>query len=638
MGAMTGTLTPEQEEIRERLRFDTPFWSGGVVYDPVAGQWLVPGPDATYRGCARILDKRKQLVPLIAKPWQLRFDQAMEAQRAAGMPMRVIVLKARKMGFSTWVQMKFLQRLTQLPFQEAVVVAQDVDTAGKLFQMSRLAHAHLPTQEQLGLGFSIRPDIVARSFSPTGRKFMTFGRRGRDDGSESTLNIDTANEAEAGRGSTPSLVHGSEVAWWPDNGKLLGLLNAVPEAPETIVVLESTANAYNHFHKRWVRAVEGAEDPEVGSLYTPIFAAWWEDPECAMPFVSPEARQRFVDSIGTGPYGDDEPDLIELFGCTPEQLYWRRITIRDKCDDSVERFHQEYPSTPEEAFIGSGASIFGGILVTRAIQAAEAAPEPVRGRLEGADWFEKKTRGGTVMLPQRAVWVPDDGTARRSDMLEVWEHPVNEDTEAGAAEPRPDGQYVVSADVAEGSVNTFEEGDFHAVQVIDHLTKRQVAQYESRIDLHDLPMVVLLIAVYYNLAWLAVEVNGPGIAVVEWLQKEARYKRMYRRKRVDRQRNELEDKIGWATDRATKPVIEQNMGLALKEGTHGIQSPRLARQLSTYVEDEKGHHGAMEGSHDDLLMAYMIGQRVADVTRPRDPEKAKRSARRRTVYDEDMGY
>jgi hypothetical protein len=34
--------------------------------------------------------------------------------------MRAIILKARKLGFSTWVQAKFMQRVTQLPFQYAL--------------------------------------------------------------------------------------------------------------------------------------------------------------------------------------------------------------------------------------------------------------------------------------------------------------------------------------------------------------------------------------------------------------------------------------------------------------------------------------------------------------------------------------
>jgi hypothetical protein len=41
-------------------------------------------------------------VPLIANDFQLEFDAAMEGQRAAGLPMRIDLLKARQRGGSTW--------------------------------------------------------------------------------------------------------------------------------------------------------------------------------------------------------------------------------------------------------------------------------------------------------------------------------------------------------------------------------------------------------------------------------------------------------------------------------------------------------------------------------------------------------
>jgi hypothetical protein len=43
-------------------------------------------------------------------------DEALERSARRGSRMRAIILKARKLGFSTWVQAKFMQRVTQLPF------------------------------------------------------------------------------------------------------------------------------------------------------------------------------------------------------------------------------------------------------------------------------------------------------------------------------------------------------------------------------------------------------------------------------------------------------------------------------------------------------------------------------------------
>jgi hypothetical protein len=61
--------------------------------------------------CLWIIDKRKPgHGPLEPNAEQLRFDQALEAQRLRGEPQRAIILKARQIGFSTWTQGKIIQR------------------------------------------------------------------------------------------------------------------------------------------------------------------------------------------------------------------------------------------------------------------------------------------------------------------------------------------------------------------------------------------------------------------------------------------------------------------------------------------------------------------------------------------------
>jgi hypothetical protein len=538
-----------------------------------------------------------------------------------------------------------------------LVVAQDVKTAGAIFNMATLMHAHLPTEEELGLGFNIKPDVTGASFSPNGRKFITFGersRRLREQGrtGQSTLDIDTAQSPESGRGTTRQLVHLSEAvkqserATQGTQSKMISVLNSVPFLPETLVVLESTANGLNHFYRRWVTASEGVDDPDTGETYVPMFAAWWRASEYQMRFPTDEARDRFVASIGVGPYGEDEPELVERYGCTPEQLLWRRMQIRTQHEDNIDLFRQEYPASPEEAFIGSGNPVFSGILVGRAIREVERAPEPVRGTLRETRTVTRKTRGGTIEIPTRVVWVPEEECVRGEPLLSVWEHPRAgevvevEDDEAfvrpGAqaavraqreaalqdALERGPGQYVVAADVAEGEANTFTTGDFHAVHVLDHVTKTQVAEYESHIDLHLLPRWILLVALYYNEALLAVERNGPGIAVVEPLRNDYHYRNLYRQRREDQQRaNKVREKIGWTTDQVTKPMLEATFAQALQEGTHGLRSIRTARQLSTYVEDDRGRHGAQAGEHDDLLITAMIARRVAVLMKPRRPKQ-----------------
>jgi hypothetical protein len=588
--------------------------------------------------------------------------------------MRAIILKARQLGFSTWVQAKMLQRLTQLPYQAAVVCAQDTKTAFKVFGMAKRMYAHLPEEHELNLGFNIKPSLTGANFSPSSRSYMTFGeasRRlraaGRDE--ESVLDIDTAMSTEAGRGGTLNLLHLSEVARWPDratskntDSKMITLLNSVPYLPETLVVFESTANGLNHYYKRWISAEAGQDDPDTGESYVTMFVPWWRDPAYAIAFSNVGQRDRFVEGIGNtkkfGEVAEDEEMLVESFGCTPEQLMWRRMQIRTQHENSVEKFKQENPASPQEAFISSGRPYFPGILVGRAVKQAEASPEPVRGSLAGTDWRQRRTRSGTVWVPQRALWVPESecqrgmpwngvpGGARdvsyNAPLLEVWEHPVTAESqrELAAEDRRETGAYVVAADVAEGETDTFtQETDFHAVTVWDHRARMQVAQYESRIDRHLLPLWLLLVALYYNEAVLAVEVNSVGMAVNDPLKADLKYRRLYRRRRVDTVRNTVEAKFGFKTTAETKPIIEDAMGAALQSDTRGgIRSVRTARQLTTYVKDERGRRGALPGEHDDLLMSAMIAHRVMDEMKPaRDGARAGR-VRGFEIDDDVVGY
>jgi hypothetical protein len=169
----------------------------------------------------------------------------------------------------------------------------------------------------------VKPPLSSRRNTSRDRH-LAFGNRPGvamqlgDAGLNSRISIDTANEVEAGRGKTITDLHCSEAAFWRDPKKALSLLNAVPDEPETFIVLESTANGSNWFKARCDRAARGE------GAFKLVFIGWTEDPDCTKNFPSAEQREAFIATIGKGPYGADEPRLIERFGCTPEQLYWRR--------------------------------------------------------------------------------------------------------------------------------------------------------------------------------------------------------------------------------------------------------------------------------------------------------------------------
>jgi hypothetical protein len=572
--------------------------------------------------CLRIVDKQRRLVPFRLNDAQRRLVKQLEAQRDEGKPMRAQILKARRIGFSTLAQGLVIQSVTQQANHDALVVAQDKKTGGALFQMGQLMYSHLPPDPDLG----IKPPIRSRRR----KNSLEFGNPSRlsedtgDVGINSSLTVDTAQELEAGRGQTLTEVHASEVAFWPDiETKLLGLLSAVPEDPQTLVLLESTANGNNFFRDLWDQAEDGANG------YIPFFSPWQEDPANQLPFADDADREEFIQMVGSGPYGEEEPYLQERFQLTPEQLHWRRRRIdRPDIGGDLRKFHQEFPAYPKQAFISTGSHVFDQrrvqLFVDRTLRETdprtptESFPGPKLGVLTPGRSKMQKGRSGMVEVPVEAKWTPADKTSLglRHPYWRVWET------------PDPDGRYLVVIDPAEGEEIERGESDYSAIQVINHRTRDQAAEYRSRLDTDLVGMQGYLAALYWNQAIIVVEKTGVGDGIARRLYHDFKWpaSSFYRRKQLDSTRDREGANLGWSTDRKTKDMLVQTGTAVLRESADGgdwdvVRSRFLAEEMTSYMRDERGRTAARKGRHDDLLMAWMIGHEVAQIMRPRPHRK-----------------
>jgi hypothetical protein len=187
----------DQAEALELLREDTPLYA---------------------ETCLKIVDKGGGLVPLMPKPAQLKFDAAMERQRAAGKPIRILLPKARQWGGSTWTAAKVTQRVTQHPNRKALVMAHEGKAAENLFRMYETMYAHLPDEPGLALKPTIanarrqqllyfaNPSRLARQQGDTGLNSFRDGGHGGDAGLADG----------GGRSFTYHAFHGSECAFWKD--------------------------------------------------------------------------------------------------------------------------------------------------------------------------------------------------------------------------------------------------------------------------------------------------------------------------------------------------------------------------------------------------------------------------------------
>jgi hypothetical protein len=173
---------------------------------------------------------------------------------------------------------------------------------------------------------------------------------------------------------------------------------------------------------------------------------------------------------------------------------------------------------------------------------------------------------------------------RRSGALLVWLPPV------------PGKEYLVSVDTAGGGV----DGDFAAVQVIEMRSGLQCAELQQRLGTLELARVSAALAREYGGAMIVVERNNHGSGVLAYLDSTERYSRVYEQSGVP----------GWLTTAGNKPGIVSRMGALLVESPWIFASKRLLNECRTFVSMPGGRTGAVNGAHDDCLMAMAMGQAV----------------------------
>jgi hypothetical protein len=417
----------------------------------------------------KIKTKSGDIVPLVLNAAQLRFADTVFRDIISGKPVRIIILKARQMGFST-VTEAIIYYLTSLQeARNAFIVAQDYQASGNLYDMFQLYFERVPE--------TIRP-----MHKRNNTKQLTFENpsvkayeKRRNPGLKSKITVQTAESRVLARSGTIHYLHASEVAFWPAKKKkrhLLSLFAALSKEPGTLGVVESTANGMDEYKQMWDAAVEGEND------FTPLFYAWFEMPDYRKP-VSPG----FV-------LTDEELKLKSKYCLDDEQIQWRRYTIRNDCGGDPRVFRQEYPSEPMEAFLLSGEGIFDNEFIQKLL---DALGKPGSGSRYEIDEVKKK------------VLRADSGELRVFCM------------------PEKGKRYIIGADTAKGKPG----GDYDVAYVIEERTGEMCAVVRGRWDTDLFGKKLDILGRYYNIALLAVENNNTGESVLNTLANTCKYPLLY---------------------------------------------------------------------------------------------------------------
>lgn len=498
-------------QVRKKLLTDFPFYA---------------------KASLKIRTKTGDIKNLKLNPAQQILQKAVDSQLKSEGKVRIIILKARQQGLSTYVGGYLYFCVSQNKARKALVITHQSDSTRALFDQTKRYHTHCP-------------DILKPSTKYSSRRELQF------DVLDSSYIVSTAGGDSVGRGETLSHVHASELAFWPKSNAedtWNGLVQAVPNAPNTAVFIESTANGVSGlFYSLW----EGAKNGTNG--YVPVFIPW---------FIDPEYREQVPKNFERTP---EEIELAKEYNLDDEQLMFRRRKIAQNGSDL---FKQEYPSFEDEAFLTTGRPVFNPEQLQDCLKVTRDLEEKLA--LEGDEWVHHN-RGELQ-------------TYRTYDAGE---------------------RYIIGADVAMGVTN----GDYSVAQVLDS-KKRQVATWRGQVHPDYFSEILYALGTYYNEAYIICENNSHGILTCTRLGKDMAYPNFFTEVTIDKLTERETTKLGFTTTSKSKPLIIDQLRASMREGELELNDKITIREMLTYIVTETGAMEAEYGCHDDCVMSLALANHI----------------------------
>lgn len=289
----------------------------------------------------------------------------------------------------------------------------------------------------------------------------------------------------------------------------------------------------------------------VGNFYYDL----WNDPESPYEklffpwYLYPDYR--LSSGIKPSHWTAEEKELAKkaakLFGVkiTSEQMAFRRF----KKAELKDLFIQEYPEDDQTCFLSSGNAAVDLVLVKALL---DACPAPAREE-DHVKIFKERDKRKTYVIGGDT----SEGAGKDYSVAHVWE-----------VETR--------TQVATIRSNRWKPSDFaHRVNDLAHI-------YQNPGNV--LPLV-------------AIERNNHGHAVLLELEEHLHYPNLFRTE---------DEKLGWLTDRVTRPVMVDVFIQGLENRSATILDRVTLQECLTLVNND-GKIEASDGKNDDTVMAGAIG-------------------------------
>lgn len=563
----------------------------------------------------KIKDKRSgKMVPFLLNYAQIVMLERLEEMRLAGIPIRLILLKARQWGGSTLTQLyiNWIQMFVRTGWN-SIILAQTKDTSRRIKAMFHKVVENMPE-----FVFGCR-DLKFSPYESSQSDFILTNRKGtpiRDN----VTTVSSYENFESTRGADFALAHFSEVAFWRTTpGKsaealITNIAGGMGVYPDTLEVLESTANGQSgFFYDEYQLAKFGKSIRK--ALFVPFM--WIEHD--MLEFDSYEEKLEFAIWLLRNRYSTEETETTDpgtynwsLWekGATLEHLKWyilKRASFHDHASMA-----QEVPSDDEECFKFSGIHVFS----------------PYRVEELKEHYVEEPIWRGDITRSNNRLHLSDDPNGQ----LWIWKNAEKRDL-------RDD--YLVIVDPGGRSTSA----DPSCITVVDRSPlmftggiPEVVARWHGHIRYDKLAWKAVHIAMLYNNAKLVIESNtmdkkkaeasefveqGDHIRGILNVIADS-YKNMYMRPATDPEdiKKGIVTKIGFHTNVKTKQDMVDNFIVTFEDGEWIDHDERFYHEANIYEQFPDGHYGNHEGrgNHDDILMTDMIGSLVSSTM----PKPSKR--------------
>lgn len=546
---------------------------------------------ARFRDYARtfiaIEDEKGRILPFDLNEAQLIVDDEVERQIRIGKPVRVLILKGRQQGMSTYCQGRkahraFTRRTRGLTVGHILPAVHELYS--KLDRSWRGLTTSEASMELSRGGINLQPPLEP-GMGEKGRRMVFADPLG------SVCRYDSASDPQTvGRGITTQFIHATEIPQWakPDE-TMQAILATIPDDPDTMVFVETTAKgASGWFYETWLAAMEDVKrgiEPE----FYPVFVEWWHT-----------KRYKRKRRSGEPKLNATELEFKAKYGLTDEQCYW----YRDQRRKYGERVAEEFPCTWQEAFLSSGLPYFRREVMD-AYREALPEEEPLRvGRYK-------------MLTPKTAVWENDPGEGTRI-----------------YGNPEEGHRYSIGVDFASGRAK-----DYSAIVVMDVEARRVVATHKSQWNPDKVLQEAVLLGLTYKgpdgrPALIVPERNGIGQTLVDMLvappsERGLGYTNVYREHDTVAVKHHRGARYGWATSNRSREWLLEELATDVHNLSLSIPCPFVVAEMGTFVfsDDEGTKAEAADGANDDLVMALAFANRGRTYL----PQQAYTMTRRQAV-------